>query len=234
MNALIAGIPKSGTTALLFKIAKSIAGPNLTLLEPTDGKAVYQRPDLQQVDLNTVTILAKILCTPRISSDQNLCQLPNVDFASFQRYHKKVFLMRDPRDNLISFMLYMVVNTKRLIEPKAARGLVERIQRKESAPDHVSIMEILNYMSSANRSNLLETFLQWQDFGDVDTRPIGNLPPNQNCQRKRAASTSVASPMNIMRCKSKRTASDRIGKTHPDLLAWDHNGPCCQPNTMLP
>lgn len=161
LKILIAGMPKSGTTALFFKIGASIPGAYLPLFEPLDGQAVYRRTDLANVNLDEVTLLAKILCTPHHLSQHNLCRLPDVDYGSFKHYGRKIFLIRDPRDNLISLMLYMIVNTSRLIEPERAQQFVALLEKKEASPRAVSVVDILKEMSTLNECDFVKLFADW-------------------------------------------------------------------------
>ena len=90
--------------------------------------------------------------------------MPDVDYDSFGHYTHKLFLVRDPRDNLISFMLYMIVNTTRLIQPAAAREFIRQLECKERSPQQVSLADLLETMGRLNDCDFLDVFLRWQQF----------------------------------------------------------------------
>src|SRR5687767_12482448 len=88
MKILIAGLGKSGTTALFYLIASSLGkGPKPKLLfEPKECPA-----DLRSARGDVV---AKVLIDPQLNA------------ASFSHFDRKITLIRDPRDRIISALLY--------------------------------------------------------------------------------------------------------------------------------
>src|SRR5690606_15023024 len=83
---VIAGQGKSGTAALFHKIRAAVPDSTRLLFEP---RAYEPEPDDGHV-------LAKVLIDP-----------PGyVDFSTFEPFDKKILIVRDPRDNLISRLLY--------------------------------------------------------------------------------------------------------------------------------
>lgn len=87
---LIVGWPKSGTTALFFKVADSLPQKRLQkFFEPRSAADIVEQPDTQWV-------VAKILITS-IGFDR---------FSDFSHFDRKVWIMRDPRDFLVSRLLY--------------------------------------------------------------------------------------------------------------------------------
>ncbi len=86
MKLVIAGLGKSSTTALFYKLLEIFENPPLTLFEPGEYLA---EPGNRHV-------LAKVLIDPP----------GKVNFTSFAGFDRKIHIVRDPRDNLISRLLY--------------------------------------------------------------------------------------------------------------------------------
>ncbi len=87
-KTLIVGAAKSGTTALYFNIKNSLPKNIICLFEPK--KFVKDNYNLNQV------ILAKILLSPECN------------YESFMSFENKIFISRDPRDRIISELLYVI------------------------------------------------------------------------------------------------------------------------------
>lgn len=124
MKILIAGLSKTGTTGLYFKIKHSIPGPVRTLFEPRHFKPL---PEDEQT-----TVLAKILL-----GRPELLEI----FGDFDR---KIGLIRDPRDTMISRMLYRTgFHGGYIFEDAHVNRLKRLFQAKEERGSRVSLMDIL-------------------------------------------------------------------------------------------
>jgi hypothetical protein len=98
MHIVVVGPAKSGTTALYFAVLKSLQGRVFTLFEPQTApqmEAVFGVADHDHT-------LTKVLLGEAVNS--------HIDFTAAD---KIVFLSRDPRDNVISRLLYRAVLFKR-------------------------------------------------------------------------------------------------------------------------
>ncbi len=99
MHILLVGPAKSGTTALFFAIRESLDGSVLTLFEPQNSaqmEAVFTASGHDHT-------LTKVL----------LGEAANSDF-DFTRPDRIVYISRDPRDNVISRLLYRAALFKRM------------------------------------------------------------------------------------------------------------------------
>ena len=95
MKIVIAGLPKSGTTALFYKIKNSLPRNAKGLFEPFK---YIPNPEDEKFDL-----VAKILFWPnRLEAD----------YDSWGCFDKKIMIIRDPRDRYISEFLYIVRHSK--------------------------------------------------------------------------------------------------------------------------
>lgn len=130
MKILIVGLPKTGTTALLFLIAKSLGKQPVILFEPKVCPA--------GLESNNGDVIAKVLLNP------------DVDATSFAHFDKKITIVRDPRDFIVSALLYSQYHANYLKDDDRVRIMRECLVRKESDPAGVSIREILDVMGKVS------------------------------------------------------------------------------------
>lgn len=129
MKFLIAGLARTGTTGLLYLVASSIGNEAKLLMEPNECPA-----DLESADSHVV---AKILIKPETNA------------ASFSHFDRKITLVRDPRDRIVSALLYSQYHAAYLFDDDRVRLVRDILERKESKPSSVSISEILGVMWAA-------------------------------------------------------------------------------------
>lgn len=140
---LIAGLSKTGTTALFYKILDSFPGQTLPLFEP----------DAPPQDDNTVTrnVVAKILLGPPSR------------LASFAHFERKIGIIRDPRDTLVSRLLYRMANHGLYLNDRSRIMEMHRLlQKKEESSESVSILDIvrLNERLSGGKESVAELIHQ--------------------------------------------------------------------------
>jgi hypothetical protein len=129
LKILIAGLAKTGTTGLLYLIANSFKKEPRLLFEPKKCP-----PGLRRTKADVV---GKILISPRL------------DAASFAHFDRKITIVRDPRDRLVSALLYSQYHATYVVDDARIAGVRECLERKEADPRQVSIREILGAMSRA-------------------------------------------------------------------------------------
>ena len=132
MNILIAGQAKTGTTGLLHLISSSIGREHTIIFEPRECPS-----KAKQAHSN---FIAKVI----IKADVNL--------ASFSHFDKKVVIFRDPRDRLISDLLYSEFHASYLLDEVRVRAVRECLEEKERRPSAISIREVVEVMGAAARS----------------------------------------------------------------------------------
>ena len=131
MKILIAGLAKTGTTGLLYLIANSLQPPRPRLLfEPKKCP-----PGL---DRSPGHVVGKVLISPRL------------DAASFLHFDRKIILVRDPRDRLVSALLYSQYHARYLADDAKVAIVRQCLERKEAAPGQVSLREIFRAMEQAS------------------------------------------------------------------------------------
>jgi hypothetical protein len=100
LKILIIGQPKTGTSALFFKIKNSFPGESKCLFEP-------QPEEIAAIDVishpQEIPVLAKVL----LLNDGRQWH------EYIRRFEKTIFLTRDPRDRLVSALLYSVRDSYR-------------------------------------------------------------------------------------------------------------------------
>lgn len=150
MKILIAALPKTGTTALFFKIAHSLKPAPILLFEPTS----FQPAELgiAEHDLATKPVLHKLLLTG------------GEDWQSFAGFEKKIFLIRDPRDTLISTFLYSTRHTRFYRDPIALNRLLDALRDKQRNPLSLSFCELIAVRDSLNADSFLAMHQRWRDF----------------------------------------------------------------------
>jgi hypothetical protein len=136
MRIVAAGQAKSGTTALYHALKQSLPEKYRFLFEPES----YAPSGADRF------VLAKILINPRTRID---------DFDAFDR---KILIVRDPRDNLVSRLLYSIYEQPFLMDDGKVRVFVERLEQKQRNPSSVSMMELLNILSGLSGQNMTERF----------------------------------------------------------------------------
>ncbi len=125
VKILIVGLPKSGTTALFSKLREALPADTPSLFEP-------RRFDLPETE---TTVLAKIL----------IGQAGDVDYASFRPFEHRILIVRDPRDHLVSRLLYRACADPEFREDdsKVSR-FIETMRQKEAHPRSLSLLDLLD------------------------------------------------------------------------------------------
>lgn len=132
---LVVGNGKSGTTALYFRIKKSLQGNISESFEPGcfDDIEKHAVPDRHMI----VKILLPL----------------KADFLerSNNFFNKKILIIRDPRDIIISTLLYTgayEICWKRT--PEQIHECMDILRRKEADPSSISAIELLKHLRDEN------------------------------------------------------------------------------------
>lgn len=153
MRIVIAGLAKTGTSGLFAQLKNSIDGDIRALFEVSDY--VPQELDTQR------TVLAKIL----IGSDNH------THYTIFDDFDRKICIVRDPRDRIISSLLFRCCRAEFLEDEKKLQQLLDLIRLKEQDPAQVSVEAIARLqaqLSGQPKRNAIELMhdlaypQQWQ------------------------------------------------------------------------
>lgn len=151
----ILGVGKSGTTGLFYAIRSALnRQPGLAvegLFEPTRPKEVSEYLGAGRDGVG----LVKMLLPKMLRREVNL---------PIERFDKRIFIYRDPRDNVVSRLLFMLPQLIPAFDEQALGAILRVLRRKESDPSSLSVTEIIKVIASiARRDDLLE---------DIRTRAI--------------------------------------------------------------
>jgi len=166
---LITGIPKSGTTAIYHSIRTSLPANSVCQFEP-------EHRNLHLPDVITTPVLVK-----------SFLGASHV----YDHFNKKILIIRDPRDLIISQMLYRPFNiiSKGIITPdekldQVLAELLILLQRKEMEPGSVSVKEIRDHLRMNSINENLEKLIgyykkkpepflyKYEDFVDGRLKPL--------------------------------------------------------------
>lgn len=119
---LVFGLGKSGTSGLYYKIKNSLPDSTRCLFEP--------REYVKKMDDIKTGVLAKIL-------------LAVLDYSSLKEFNKKIYIIRDLRDQILSGFLYKQYHSQK--SKDEISFLIEKLREKEKAPSSLSCVEIFKY-----------------------------------------------------------------------------------------
>jgi hypothetical protein len=145
VKIVIYGLGKSGTSALFYKVKSSLPKGTIALFEPSSfglreraegrARALLRgrvRPD----------VLAKVLpCDPR-----------PVRVRDFDRFDRQVLIVRDPRDWLLSALLYRSYHAGGFHADPEAGAFLELLRRKEADPRSVPVISLLHALERAQQA----------------------------------------------------------------------------------
>jgi hypothetical protein len=166
MRTVIFGLARSGTTALFYKIKNSLPPNTLCLFEPTS----FDPQNLKQRKFRSFFagprkpyVLAKVLpFRPHVA----------VDAESFSDFEKQILIVRDPRDRLISRLLYGVYHSNFYHLDYEVNAFVQELKKKEADPGLVSMKTLLETFARLNGEDF--SFDDWamQQHHNCVDRPL--------------------------------------------------------------
>lgn len=143
----IFGQAKTGTTALFYRIKRALPWSTRTLFEPT----AYAPRLLDRWR----PLLAKVLLEiPQASRP--------VHYDTFRSFKKRIYLVRDPRDWIVSSTLFLIQEHSTIyMNLDKLSAILELLQRKEADPASLPLLDILEYVLQASKEIALEDALAW-------------------------------------------------------------------------
>ncbi|MEM1330745.1 MAG: putative capsular polysaccharide synthesis family protein [Planctomycetota bacterium] len=131
-RVLVAGVPKSGTTALVYKLAEGLGDPILSF-EPKNPEQVTAREALGEPGQG---LLAKIVYTYH---DQR--PLHSLLHGGMGRFDATVWIARDPRDQIVSAFLYAFFRSHRV--PERIFEIAQDMTKRKEAGEHIPLVEMM-------------------------------------------------------------------------------------------
>ena len=163
---VIYGQYKSGTTACFLKLKNSMQGKFYTLFE----KVEYD----DALNTGKLPVLAKVIIPPNCQQYAEEIQyednpeklMPDLEkkLGTFNTFEKKIYLVRDPRDWIISAILFLPqARSEIYMNQSCFRNVLDIIKQKESNPASVSMLDILRFMlPNSNLHNFISKFVSEQ------------------------------------------------------------------------
>jgi hypothetical protein len=137
VKIVIYGQGKSGTSALFYKVKNSLPPSTIALFEPTSfGMREQLKPRLRALARGAIfpDILAKVLP----------CDRKAVRLQDFDSFDRQVLIIRDPRDRMVSGLLYRSYHAAFDQTGENARAFLDLLRRKEGDPLSVSLLELVD------------------------------------------------------------------------------------------
>ena len=165
MKIVIYGLAKSGTSALFYKIRNSLPAGTITLFEPKaytiSGRIMGRARALWRRNL-TPDVLAKVLPWEK----------GPVRLGDFERFDRQILIVRDPRDRIVSGLLYRSFNARFVRGEAAALEWLRLLRRKESEPGSISMLELVEAFDAMERAAGVQS--HWVDRYQENgvTRPL--------------------------------------------------------------
>jgi hypothetical protein len=143
----IFGAYKTGTTALFSLVRNSLPEGTRTLFEPDEY--VPEPEDAERI------VLAKvILAVPE--------EPGGVRYESFLNFDRKLYLVRDPRDWLVSGTLFSIQQDPCVYDdPRTLSSVLALLRQKEEAPQSVPLVRLLARILGANPQKSLNQTANW-------------------------------------------------------------------------
>ncbi|MBK1724478.1 hypothetical protein [Thiocystis violacea] len=143
---VIFGQYKSGTTGVFTKIRNSLPADTRTLFEPLAYNAEDQ-------DANRWVLAKTIL--------KFVGHPEPVDYDSFLGFDRRIYLVRDPRDWLVSFTLFLCQEKPSIFQDDdALRWVMDYLKRKEAQPRQLPLKALLDYLFAAPPAMTLDFFAE--------------------------------------------------------------------------
>ena len=154
MRVLIVGEGKSGTTALLRSVSSAIGEPN-ELFEPVK---------MTEGDLEPQSLVFKKLLLNWKANENDL----------LGRFDKRIFIVRDPRDRLVSHLLYDAYNKADLLNQSQREHWLSVLARKTRNPAGMPFVRLINAWWRLTRSDLMSHYVRSLDRSTGFNRRVGS------------------------------------------------------------
>ena len=153
MRILIVGEGKSGTTALLRSVSQVLESPT-EMFEPQRFTAADLVPD--------PLVVKKLLLNWK--ADEN-------DLLG--HFDKRLYIARDPRDRLVSHLLYDAYNKADSLDEEHRSKWLALLERKSNNPQGVSLLHLINAWWRLSRADLVSHYVRALDRSTGFQRRIG-------------------------------------------------------------
>ena len=129
-NVLILALPKSGTTILYQMLKDSMPPETIGLFEP---ETCDPGPEIREAGAG---VCAKVLLTQARGMESYAPE-------GCKFYNKKIMIVRDPRDVIVSLFLYLLFHSAILADLEKYVRLIGAIKAKELYPEKISFLDLV-------------------------------------------------------------------------------------------
>lgn len=144
MKIVIYGLAKSGTSALFYKIRNSLPPGTIELFEPSS----FGPPERLRARLRA---LRRGHLRPDVVAKVLPWDWRPVRVADFDRFDRRILLVRDPRDRLVSGLLYRSYNAAFVARDCAAFEFLDLLRAKEAEPGKVPVLRLIEAFERLER-----------------------------------------------------------------------------------
>jgi hypothetical protein len=154
MKIAIHGLAKSGTSALFALLQEAMP----------EGTEVYFEPGRRHRWQYLRRRSRQLLPGPKrplLTKDLPFATNPNRRNYDFGPFDHSILILRDPRDRLISYLLYLAYDSSLAAQPAAAAKFVRLLERKERDPAATGLCEIVRAITEVTgRATSFETWMK--------------------------------------------------------------------------
>lgn len=141
---------RTGTTGMFYKIKNSLPPKTPVYFEPTS----YKPPMIRR---NTGYELAKVILGSVTESEKDVAQ-----YNDFIKFDKKILIVRDPRDWIISGLLFLIQQFPEIYSnEKVLSEILGLLEQKEKSPESVSVVQIAELVLRELPNRNLEIMIKW-------------------------------------------------------------------------
>lgn len=162
MNLLVIGRAKTGTTVLSKTVQNSLGGSSHYNLEPKNIQYFFNPANFPKTDHQITKIIYEHWnTTPRFRNGLIYNESPI-------KFDKVICIVRDPRDELISRLLYVIkpwMDAHGVSENQNARWL-ELLRRKEEHPAEFDFLELVSAFDSIYQTHMEKQILDPAPFAE--------------------------------------------------------------------
>lgn len=153
MRVLVVGEGKSGTTALMRSVAACLDEPTI----------VFEPPQIESHHLDADDVVIKKVLEGWRGNE----------YALAERFDKRLFIVRDPRDRLISHLLYDAYNRGPTLGPGRRKKWLSLLEKKAAEPGAVSVQKMIQMWWRLTHVDLMSTYVRSLDRGRAFQRQSG-------------------------------------------------------------
>jgi hypothetical protein len=156
VKIVIYGLAKSGTSALFYKIRNSLPAGTIAQFEPS-------RYTLRDRLMGHARALRRRNVSPDVLAKVLPWENPPARIEDFERFDRQILIVRDPRDRLVSALLYLTYNAQFVRSEAEALEWLRLLRLKEAEPASVPVVRLLEAfdaleLAAGGRSDWVELY----------------------------------------------------------------------------